>query len=166
MEMEQAEKYLYFDNDDESIKEFEIVKRFKSHNILKERIDLYKDFTINLLIKIYDSYLGKEYIKNRRDIEGHYNWCFGKVLEEFDDQEIDFYGNDELYNYFFSYFLDQFYNTKKQLPLNSHKRMWINIFNHKNSNKDKSEFEVLVELYQIFDASLDTKHFEVYQNKS
>lgn len=161
MQMEQAHKYVYFDYNDELIKEFEILKKFKSHNILKERVELYKDFTLNLLNHIYTSYLGREYIKTKRDVEGHYNWCFGKVLEEFDDQEIDFYGNDDLYNYFFRYFYDQFYNSTKQLPVSQHRKMWTEIYNHKKLNKNKNEFEVLVELYQIFDSSLDSKHKEV-----
>lgn len=160
MEMERAEKYHYF-GDNEEIREFEILKKFKSHNILRERVELYKDFTLNLLYEIYDSYLGKEYINTKKDVEGHYNWCFGKVLDEFDDQEIDFYGNDDLYNYFFTYYLDQFYISKKQLPVTQHKKMWTEIFNYKKLNKNKNEFEVLIELYQIFDVSLDAKHKEV-----
>jgi len=160
MEMERIQLEENY-NDNNSLREYEVLKKFKSHNILKERVDLYKDFAINLLHKIYETYLGKNYIKSKFDIEGHYNWCFGKVLEEFDDQEIDFYGNDSLYNYFLAYYYDQFYNREKPHPMSHHKRMWLNIFNYKKQNKIKEEFELLVELYQIFDKSLDKKYLPV-----
>jgi hypothetical protein len=159
MEMKHIENYTYFNHeDDDEIKEYEILKKFKSHNILKERVDLYKDFSLNLLYKIYDTYLGVEYIKNKKDAIGHYNWCFGKVLEEFDEQEIDFYGNDELYDYFLDYYIDQFYSLNKEIPINHHKKIWLEIFNHKKSSKSKNEVEILIELYIIFDFSLDNKH--------
>ena len=157
MERIQLEENL---NDKDLIKEFEIVKRFKSQNILKERVDLYRDFSINLLHFIYDTYLGKEYIKSKHDIIGHYNWCFGKVLEDFFDQEIDFYGNDELYNYFLGYYYDQFYKLEKPQTINHYKKLWNDIFSHNKSNKPKNRLDVLVELYQIFDKSLQRKHIE------
>ena len=164
MEMKYAKNEIYFNDNEEDIKEYEILKKFKSHNILKERVELYKDFSINLLYMIYDTYLGIEYINTKKNAIGHYNWCFGKVLEQFDEQEIDFYGNDELYEYFLEYYIDQFYSLKNQPTINYHKKTWTEIFNHKKTNKSKSEFEVLVELYLIFDVSLDFKNKEVAVN--
>ena len=155
---------LYQDYNDEFIKEYEILKKFKSHNILRERVDLYKDFSINLLYKIYDTYLGIEYIKTRKDVIGHYNWCYGEILNQFYDQEIDFYGNDELYDYFLKYYVDQFYVQKNQPAISFHKKIWNEIFDHKKTNKSKSEFEVLIELYLIFDISLDEKNKKVEVN--
>ena len=145
---------VFFDYDDEVIKDYEILKKFKSYNILKERIDLYQEFTINLLYKIYDTYLGIEYINTKKDAIGHYNWCYGKILGEFDEQEINFYGNDELYNYFLNYYIDQFYKKEQQITIVQHRKNWSDIFNHKKSNKNKNEFNVLIELYKIFDNSL------------
>lgn len=147
-------------NEENLIKEFEIVKKIKSQNILKERVDLYGDFSINLLHHIFDTYLGKDYINTKYDIIGHYNWCFGKVLEEFYDQEIDFYGNDELYNYFLGYYYDQFYRLNKPQTINHYKKLWNDIFSHNKSNKSKNKLDVLIELYQIFDKSLHKKHIE------
>lgn len=141
---------------DEKVKEFEMVKKFKSHNIIKERVELYKDFTINLLYYINDTYLGKEYINTERDIEGHFNWCFGKVLSEFDEEEISFYGNDELYEYFLGYFLDQFYITKQPEALSHYEKFWENIFELRR-NKNRKVFEVLLEIYEIFDKSINHK---------
>lgn len=148
---------VYFDNDEEIIKEYEILKNFKSYNILKERIDLYKDFTINLLYILYDSYLGIEYIKTKKDATGHYNWCYGKILDQFNDQEIDFYGNNLIYDYFLKFYLDQFYSEKKQESLNYYVKFWSEIFEHKKNNKKKNDFDVLLEIYQKFNTSLENK---------
>lgn len=158
MQRVQIEKHY---NDDNILREYDVVKKFKSHNILKERVDLYNDFSINLLHKIYETYLGENYIDTKFKINGHYNWCFGKVLEEFDDQEISFYHNDSLYDYFLTYYYDQFYKREKQYPISHHKKVWNNMFNHKKNNKLKGEFELLVELYLIFDKSLEKKHLFV-----
>jgi hypothetical protein len=163
MEMNHVEK-IYFDDEDDSIKEYEILKKFKSHGILKERVELYRDFSLNLLYKIYDTYLGIEYIKTKKDAAGHYNWCFGKVLDEFDEQELDFYGNDELYDYFLEYYIDQFYSLRNQPKIHVHKKTWTEIFDYKKTNKKTNEFEVLVELYVIFDNSLEKKHRPVEVN--
>lgn len=154
----------FFDNDDEKIKEYEILKKFKSHNILKERVDLYKDFTLNLLYKVYDTYLGIEYIKTVENAKGHYNWCFGKVADEFYDQELDFYRNDKLYEYFLNYYIDQFYSQENQPTINDIKNFWIDIFNYKKQNKRKNEFDALIELYEIFDESLNVNAKLISEN--
>jgi hypothetical protein len=148
---------LYVLNNDDIISELEMTKKFKSNNVVNERLELYKDFTINLLIYIYDTYLGNEYIKTEEDIKGHFNWCYKKVLSDFFDEEISFYENDELYKYFWNYYIDQFY-TKPQIESQSYyERFWENIFEIKK-NKNRSVLEVLLELYEIFDKSIQIKN--------
>mgnify|MGYP006288452681 CR=1 FL=1 len=154
---------LVFD-DDEEIKEYQILKKFKSHNILNERLDLYRDFTINLLYKIYDTYLGIEYIDSMEKANGHYNWCFEKILHEFNEQEINFYHNDLLYDYFFDFYLTKFYKLEKQPKFSEMKNFWLNIFDYKKLNKTKKEFDVLIELYEIFDISMVINDKELITN--
>ena len=129
-------------------------------NIIKDRIELYKDFTINLLFFIYKTYLGKEFIKNDTDIRGHFNWAYKKVLDEFEQEEISFYDNNDLYNYFYSYYLDQFYNRKEPYSLSFYENFWNNIFELKK-NKNKKIFEILIEVYEIFDKSINIKENKV-----
>lgn len=148
-------------NDKDILTEFEIVKKFKSHNVIKERIDIYKDFSINLLYHIYNTYLGKEYIKTDSDITGHFNWCFNKVLEEFAEEEISFYGNNEIYEYFYGYYLGQFYNISNIQPISHHERLWEEIFDYTKPNKSKKNFEILLEIYNMFEKSLNEKHKDI-----
>ena len=144
------------DYDDEYIKEYDILRKFKSNNILNEKIELYKDFTLNLSYKIYETYLGTEYIDNMEKATGHFNWCFRKILDEFHEQEIDFYLNNSIYNYFFNFFIVKFYKQKEQPKLDDVIKRWENIFNYRKKNKTKKEFDEFTELYEIFDESLNS----------
>ena len=153
--MEVFKHWLYDSTDDEQLNEYDIVRKFKSHNVIKERVELYKDFTINLLHYIYDTYLGSEFIKTETDQRGHFAWAYGKVLDEFNSQNISFYGNDELFDYFFLYFKDQFYDMNELQPINYYIRFWKSIFNL-NKNKVR-KIEALLEIYEIFDITLETK---------
>lgn len=154
--MDVFKNWLYDSTDDDEVYELEIVRKFKSHNVIKERVELYKDFTINLLHYIYDTYLGSEYIRSNKDRRGHFAWAYGKVLAEFEDEGIDFYGNDDLFEYFFIYFSDQFYEMKEIQPLSYYIRFWNDIFDL-SKNKQRKKFDVLLEIYEIFDQSLEMK---------
>jgi|AntRauTorckE6833_2_1112554.scaffolds.fasta_scaffold15507_3 hypothetical protein len=151
--MEVFKYWLLSSVDDDEVYELEIVRKFKSHNVIKERVELYKDFTINLLHYIYESYLGSEFIKTEHDQRGHFTWAYGKVLEEFEDEGIDFYNNDDLFEYFYVYFKDQFYNMKKIEDFKYYHKFWLDIFDL-SKNKQRKKFEVLLQIYEIFDESL------------
>ena len=52
-------------------------------NIIRQRNELYRDFSINLLSHIIYYYLDKDTLSNDNDIKNHYNWCFNKTCENF-----------------------------------------------------------------------------------
>jgi len=143
-------------SDNDILNEYEILKELKTHNILRERIEIYKDFCINLLHYIYDSYLGKEYIFKESDIIGHFNWCYLKVLDEFYEEEIDFIDNKSMYEYFYKFYSHQFYFSETKKSLNYFINFWDDIFNYKKDKK-KKYFDVLVEIYSVFNESLEKK---------
>lgn len=147
----------------EELNEYEIVKRFKTNSIMRERIEIYHDFTINLLCYIHDTYFGREYIKTDEDIIGHFNWCYNKVVEEFEDEEIFFRNNDELYKYFFAYYYDQFYcNKNGPDSISTYLTFWNTVFDYGN-NKKKKTFDLLIEIYKVFDQSfaIEEKELEI-----
>jgi hypothetical protein len=143
-------------DDEDILNEFEMAKTLKMYNILNERIEIYKDFTINLLSYIYDTYLGKEYIYKESDIKGHFTWCFKKVVEEFELEEISFIDNEKLYDYFYNFYLDQFYLSDNNRPITHFMKFWDDIFDYKKDKKKKI-FDILVEVYDIFNISLENK---------
>jgi hypothetical protein len=125
--------------------------KYKSHSVFKERTTTNKDFTMNLVNLIHETYLGEEYIRTQHDIEGHFNWCYGKVCEDFFEEEIDFYENQELYDYFFEFFKIQFYG--KTHTLSHYEKFWKNIFDYKKNMKNKRVMSVLNGLNAIFEKS-------------
>ena len=72
----------------------------KKYIIIKDRVELYKDFAMNLLYYIYNYYIDRESLSDDEDIHNHYIWCFNKVCDEFKQENIDFSNNEELKLYF------------------------------------------------------------------
>ena len=58
--------------------------------IVKDRVEIYKDFALNLLYYINHYYIDYESINADEDIGNHFNWCFNKVCDEFLLEGINF----------------------------------------------------------------------------
>lgn len=142
--------------DNEAFNEIELMKELKANNIIKERLEIYKDFVINLICYAHTTYFGKDFLKKDEDIKGHFDWAFNKVLAEFKLEGIKFYQTNELRQYFFEYFIEQFYNFETVPPIKQYMSFWNDIFNVQ-PKKQKNVMKVLVDLYQIFDYSLENK---------
>lgn len=139
------------------LNEYQMVKQLKSNNIIKERVELYRDFVINLIHYIHSTYFGKEYIKTEEDIKGHYNWAFNKVISDFENEEIYFGDVTELRQYFFDYFIVRFYSVEKIPNQKTFISFWDEIFNLDNI-KEKAIFSSMVDIYKLFDNSLKNKN--------
>jgi len=127
--------------------------------IVKDRVEIYKDFTINLLYYIVDYYLDKKTLSNDVDIKNHYNWCFNKVCDEFKRENIEFIGNDKLKKYFYNFYYHQFYKREihansEEFTLFSYEKFWRNIFEI-DKQKNKNVINTLIELYNIYDISIN-----------
>lgn len=133
------------------------MRSFKSNNVIKERVELYKDFTLNLLYHIYNTYLGNQFISSDEDILGHFKWAFDKVLDEFLEEEIIFFESKNLFNYFYAYYYSQFYKMDKIHQLSYYVNFWKDIFYVKNQKTNKKKFQVLLEMYELFDQCLNKK---------
>ena len=126
------------------------------YTIIKDRIEIYKDFTLNLLSYIYDYYLDKETLSLDQDIRNHFMFCYNKVCNEFLKEEIDFRDNNELIEYFYTYYYHHFYKTDNDVEIDFFKNFWNTIFNVDNP-KNRNILKVMVELYQVFDRSISSK---------
>lgn len=125
-------------------------------SIIKDRVEIYKDFTLNLLYYIYDLYLDKQTLSLDDDIYNHYSYCFRRVCDEFKQEGIDFSGNEELKDYFYGYYYHQLYKSTGENipPLKAYEDFWKTIFNF-DKQKNKNIINVLVEIYHIFDESIN-----------
>jgi hypothetical protein len=136
--------------------EYELMKELKANNIVKERVELYRDFTVNLICYVHTTYFGKDFLKKEEDIIGHFNWAFEKVIKEFEIEGIRFNDTKELYIYFQDYFLHQFYNFESVPPIKDYIVFWDDIFSL-HPKKQKNIMKVLTDLYLTFDTALDNK---------
>jgi len=126
--------------------------------IIKDRVEIYKDFALNLLYYIHNYYIDKESLKEDNDIYNHYSWCYKKVCDEFEKENINFLNNVELKRYFFDYYYNQFYKIKnnQDSSLTYYEKFWRNIFEI-DKQKNKNIINILIEIYNIYDNSINTK---------
>jgi len=127
--------------------------------IVKDRIEIYKDFALNLLYYIQYYYIDRESLSMDEDIYNHYSWCFKKVCEEFLIEGIDFTKNTELKEYFYAYYYNQFYklnknNLNQDTSLVYYENFWKNIF-EADKQKNKNILNILIEIYNIYDKSIN-----------
>jgi hypothetical protein len=124
--------------------------------IVKDRVEIYKDFAMNLLYYIFNYYIDKESLSADEDIRNHYIWCFNKVCDEFKQENIDFSQNKELKEYFYAYYYHQFYkvNSNQDTSIGYYEKFWKNIFEIDNQ-KNKNIINILIEIYNIYDKSIN-----------
>jgi len=128
----------------------------KKYSIVRERVEIYKDFALNLLYYIYHYYLDKQTLSADEDIYNHYSWCYNKVCDEFKKEEIDFSKNKDLKEYFFMYYYHQFYRAEdnEEITLKYFENFWKNIFEI-DKQKNRNTINVLIEIYTIYNKSID-----------
>jgi hypothetical protein len=125
--------------------------------IVKDRVEIYRDFAMNLLYYIYNYYIDRESLSADEDIRNHYSWCFNKVCDEFKQEGLDFTGNKELKEYFYAYYYHQFYkvnNNNQDTSIGYYEKFWKNIFEI-DKQKNKNIINILVEIYNIYDKSIN-----------
>ena len=123
--------------------------------LVKDRVEIYKDFSINLLNYIVDFYLDNKTLCEDDDIRNHFNWCFSKVCDEFKLEGIDFSQNEPLRQYFMNFYYYQFYKRENQdISLDYYEKFWRNIFDIEKQ-KNRNIMKSMVELYTIFDSSIN-----------
>ena len=135
------------------MKKEDILLLYKINNVTPERSALYLDFTHSLYDLIVTTYLGDE-VMNNDSIKQHFDWCWKKVIEAFQKEKI-YFESVELYNYFFTLFLESFYTEvdKSEKNVNKLLEFWQDIFEY-SVTKTLSELEAFIDLYKIFDRSL------------
>lgn len=125
----------------------------QKYMIVKDRVEIYKDFTFNLLEHIFYYYLDKETLYLDVDIKNHFNFCYNKVCDEFKKEEIDFTENVELFDYFYTYYYHQLYKGDNEPDKEQYIKFWKEIFNI-DRQKNKNLLKIMVELYTIFDETI------------
>ena len=128
----------------------------KKYIVIKDRVEIYKDFAINLLHYIHTYYIDRESLSADEDIRNHYVWCFNKVCDEFKQEELDFSKNEELKEYYYTYYYHQFYkpNENQDTSVEYYEKFWETIFAI-GKMRNKNIINILVEVYSICDKSIN-----------
>ena len=142
----------------QELDEQSLIKEFKHKNIIKERVELYKDFIISLTCKVHNTYFGHAYLKNENDFDGHFKWCFNKVVDEYKQEGFNFYTKGiykELCNYIYTaiYYLDD--NEIEDIECMI--KWWESLFKY-SGKKTQTDLEYFLELYEMFNEQIEIKH--------
>lgn len=129
----------------------------KKQIIIFDRVELYKDFIINLIYYIFTYYIDDNSFDDE-DIDKFYHWCFNKVCDEFKEEGVDFSQNEKLEKYFKDYFFKNYFyvDEAEKGKIKFHIAFWDNIFNIDNLENTRL-LSAFVELYTIFDESINNK---------
>ena len=126
---------------------------YRANNIKYDKVNLYYDFITSLNKLVDKTYLGDEYISTEEEMLGHFNWCFDKIIENFDKENIKFKNDNDLRSYFKYYYEHLYYNDSEKslekiddLPKYSFEYYRL---------KSMSDLDILVELYKLFERSLN-----------
>jgi len=128
----------------------------KEYSIVKDRVEIYRDFALNLLYYIHAYYIDRETLSEDQDIYNHFKWCFKKVCDEFLLEGLDFTDNEELKEYFYAYYYHQFYmaDMGQDVSIQHLEKFWKQIFEI-DKQKNKNLINVLIEIYNIYDKSIN-----------
>ena len=131
----------------------------KKYSIIKDRVEIYGDFALNLLYYINKYYIDRETLSLDEDIHNHFNWCYKKVCNEFLEEGIDFTKNEELIEYYYAYYYHQFYtaSNNQDISLGHFEKFWKNIFIIDNQ-KNRNIINVLIDIYGIHDKSINVEN--------
>jgi hypothetical protein len=123
-------------------------------------MELYSDFSISLHSLILETYLGNTTERNETKINltqednlKHFEWCFGKVIDNFKKEGINFKKKGEHFDYFKNFFMDVYYNQNQENVRNNVKLFLTQLFNL-NTSFSKSDLDMISVIYKNLDKNM------------
>ena len=130
---------------------------YKANNVKYDKCELYHDFILSLNKLIVETFLGDDVINSEENIKNHFNWCIEKIFNNFKEENIIFDEWDDLKNYFYNFYIELFYNiNNKNEAIEKLNKLPILSFDY-GRIKTRSDMDVLLELYRLFEKSLNFK---------
>lgn len=135
----------------------------EGNNICYNKFDLFNDFVSSLVNLIYNTYLGNDENKttnirlNNEDNENHFNWCWNKIIDNFEKEEIHFERKGEHYDFFKGFIIETFYNQDINEVKYSLSRFFDEIFNLDGVHT-MSDLDLLKQVYKSLDKNLENNN--------
>jgi hypothetical protein len=136
----------------------DVIIWFNVHNLNYEKIELYGDFFKSLNQVISDTYFGDEgqytrIVMSKEDNLSHFDWCWEKIIIDFNNELILFNKEGQHKDYFKSFFIDTFYNSSEKNLKIAIPEFLNDVFNL-DKPFTKSDLEILTEVYQLLEKNI------------
>lgn len=133
---------------------------FRVNNIIPEKMELYYDLSFSLFFLIKNTYLGSSETSTETRVEmtqedniKHFEWCWNKILDNFQKENIIFEKQGEHKDYFFSLFQEIYYNQQKEIFRNSIDVFFNDLFNRKKPFS-QVDLDLIYNIYKTLDKNL------------
>ena len=139
----------------------EVVTWFNVHNMIYEKIELYGDIFKSLHYVITDTYMGDsngdspetKIVMSPDDKKSHFDWCWGKMVENFQKENITITIDGEHKDYLKSFYMDTFYhqtqkNVKDSVPV------FLNEIFNISKPFSKSDLDMITEIYKMMEKNV------------
>jgi hypothetical protein len=149
----------FFDWMAKPIPKEEVIIWFNVHNMIYEKIELYGDVFKSLNVIIVDTYLGDSDFETKisltyEDKISHFDWCWKKMVNDFEKENINIKFKGDHKEYFQSFFMDSFYNQNVVRIKESITRFLNEIFDI-NMVYSKPDLDLLTELYKLMEKNME-----------
>ena len=138
----------------------DVIVWFEANNIIYEKLELFSDFSLSLYDLVVKTYLGENNLPNDTKItlsdddnEKHFDWCWKKLLDNFEKEGIKFSSKGEHYEYYKSFFFEIFYNQKEVKIRESVGRFFDELFDM-DKGFTKSDLDMVSTIYKFLDKSI------------
>jgi hypothetical protein len=151
----------FFDYVSKPLSEEDVDILFRVNNIIPEKLELFSDFSLSLNQLINETYLGEEntpsnetkIVLTDEDNIKHFDWCWGKIADNFEKENLNFEKEGEHYDYFKSFFIDVFYNQKDIKIKGSISQFLGELFDTKKTFT-KSDVDMILTIYKLLDKKM------------
>jgi hypothetical protein len=139
----------------------EVVIWFNVHNMIYEKIELYGDIFKSLNYVITDTYMGDsngdspetKIVMSPEDKQSHFDWCWGKMVENFHKENITITIDGDHKDYLKSFYMDTFYhqtqkNVKDSVPV------FLNEIFNMSKPFSKSDLDMITEIYKMMEKNV------------
>jgi hypothetical protein len=138
----------------------DVILWFKINNIIPEKLELFYDFSQSLNLLINETYLGEfDKIKETKiilsddDNTKHFEWCFSKIISNYEKEGIRFNKLGPHKDYFKSFFMEIFYHQKDEKIRKSVKDFFVELFNV-DKPFTKSDLDMVSVIYKILNENM------------
>lgn len=136
-----------------------MLMEYSSKKVYKERCELYGDFVSSLLLLIFDTYLGDDFLNSQQKVQ-HFNWCWNRVVSNFEKEGFHF-ESDILYEKFLLFLLDVYYPLEDKSTQRTSKllKIWSTMFDY-TERKSRANMDLFLEYYLKFDAGFNKNIYQ------